>query len=95
MHCIAIVHTPLLKDYMSLIQRNKLYLCLSPLPKHNIMKLANLSFVKGNLVMGMRQFRCQPSFKAVVIDFVSKNDTTECIVTGGRRYSADLLLQIS
>ena len=38
-----------LKNTMSLIQRKKLYSCLSLLPKH--MKLANVSFVKENLVM--------------------------------------------
>ena len=40
-----------LKNAMSLIQRKKLYLCRSPLPK--LLKLANLSFVNGSLVIGM------------------------------------------
>ena len=40
-----------LKNRMSLIQRKKFYSCLSPLLKY--MKLVNLSFVKGSLVIGM------------------------------------------
>ena len=36
---------------MSLIQRKKLYSCLSPLSKY--VKLTNLLFVKGNLVIDM------------------------------------------
>ena len=58
-----------LKNAMSLIQRKKLYSCLS-----KCMKLVNLSFVKGSLVIGMpvphgcfvRRSCCQPSSKAVV-----------------------------
>ena len=44
----------------------------------------------------VRQFQscCRSSSKAVVTDFVSEKPTTECIVTAGSRYSADLLLQM-
>ena len=56
--------------------------------------LVYLSFVKGNLVMGIRQFCCQPSSKQLSWILLVRNGTIECIVIGGRRYSTDLLLQM-
>ena len=88
-----------LKNAISLMQRKKLYSCLSSLPKH--IKLANLSFVKGSLVTGVPVpcGVCGPEtillstiFRGWILSVSS--GTIKCIVTGGRKYSADLLLQM-
>ena len=84
MHLGNNVRMHILQNAISLIQRKKLYSCLSSLPEH--MKICSKSL--ESLVIDMpvlcsyfvRQSNCQPSSKAVVTHLSVRNGTIESIV---------------